>query len=630
MKIIILLLFCVTVFYFPATLFSDEMSDSQRARNFNGEYKKLYNSLKRTHVSKFVDPVIVSDLRKNLEILKHQSNSFNDPEKGYVKQCKKNYEQLESWFLKKVASAEKQNKGHVKNKVIKVKSSKKIETVKVADEKLKPLDYQNKRALGFFNKDYNRYLDSFNDPKPSQAKTLNNYIQKLENRLSKLTMKQHPEVMEASERLELLKTKLKLSGIVQEDQSEDWLSKNSAELKKLDYAKRSAFERGYRMIGIIQKDLDKKKKMVKITVQPKPGLQLETRLDDIMTDLKKNALNGHKLTLELSKKIELLRLDIKKEEKRELELFSQADKVGNIKNYPDFQKDLDWLHSVYKEYNERNIFRKGNEQLAQKLMSSYENDKSRCAELRKKYSQFMKSTIAPVRKTSELTRKFGYAEDYMEKFSKARKEYMKDAAPDIENALLNAKKMLDQAIREKRTAWFKGGLNQKLSIAGEKIEIFASVEGENSPKVKELRSKFELLKKTVENARGNLSNGLLESQKMPEDKYSGNDKQEILTQAVEKWENKYSSLKVLSKGISMRKWDRKTEWRKESLDPTKKYKVDFSEIQVWILVKTSEEIASSYIVELSKDHMKNDTFKVYVPDINGNVFKTDMLLKNVK
>lgn len=82
----------------------------------------------------------------------------------------------------------------------------------------------------------------------------------------------------------------------------------------------------------------------------------------------------------------------------------------------------------------------------------------------------------------------------------------------------------------------------------------------------------------------------------------------------------------------MRKWDRKTVWREQPLEPTKKYKVDFSSIQAWVITKTDEKVATKYIVEISKDHMKNDEFKVYVPeDLNSSgIFKTHMLLKNVK
>jgi hypothetical protein len=124
----------------------------------------------------------------------------------------------------------------------------------------------------------------------------------------------------------------------------------------------------------------------------------------------------------------------------------------------------------------------------------------------------------------------------------------------------------------------------------------------------------------------------LAAEPMPEDVYGGSDKAELLSLAESKWNAAHPDKKVLAKGISMRKWDRKTVWRKESLDPTKKYKVDFSEIQAWVITKTDERVATKYIVEISKDHTKGDALKVYVPeDLNSSgIFKTHMLLENVK
>jgi len=124
----------------------------------------------------------------------------------------------------------------------------------------------------------------------------------------------------------------------------------------------------------------------------------------------------------------------------------------------------------------------------------------------------------------------------------------------------------------------------------------------------------------------------LAAEPMPENVYQGGDKAQLLEMAQSRWNEKHPDKPVLAKGIAMRKWDRKTTWREESLDPTKKYKVDFSSIQVWVITKTDERVATQYIVEISKDHMKNDAFKVYVPEdlSSSGIFKTHMLLSNVK
>jgi len=124
----------------------------------------------------------------------------------------------------------------------------------------------------------------------------------------------------------------------------------------------------------------------------------------------------------------------------------------------------------------------------------------------------------------------------------------------------------------------------------------------------------------------------LAAEPMPEDAYQGSDKAQLLQMAQSKWNAAHPDKPLLAKGIAMSKWDRKTTWREESLDPNKKYKVDFSSIQVWVIAKTDERVATQYIVEISKDHMKKDEFKVYVPEDlqSSGIFKTHMLLSNVK
>jgi len=144
--------------------------------------------------------------------------------------------------------------------------------------------------------------------------------------------------------------------------------------------------------------------------------------------------------------------------------------------------------------------------------------------------------------------------------------------------------------------------------------------------------KMHAIIKQKEAAAAGPSDSQIAAEPMPEDAYNGSDKAELLQMAQTKWNASHPDKAILATGIAMRKWDRKTTWREQPLEPTKKYKVDFSSIQVWVIVKTDERIATQYIVEISKDHMKNDEFKVYVPEDlqSGGIFKTPMLLEKVR
>jgi hypothetical protein len=153
----------------------------------------------------------------------------------------------------------------------------------------------------------------------------------------------------------------------------------------------------------------------------------------------------------------------------------------------------------------------------------------------------------------------------------------------------------------------------------------------SSPKG-EANKKLQAIQKMKDAKSALPSESQLAAEPMPEDAYQGSDKAQLLELAEQKWNAQHPDKKILAKGIAMRKWDRKTVWREKPLEPTKKYKVDFSSIQAWVIAKTDDRIATQYIVEISKDHMNKDKFKVYVPkDLKSSgIFKTHMLLKNVK
>ncbi len=163
-------------------------------------------------------------------------------------------------------------------------------------------------------------------------------------------------------------------------------------------------------------------------------------------------------------------------------------------------------------------------------------------------------------------------------------------------------------------------------------QVQAKENAEKSSPQSEADKKLQAIQKMKSDKSALPGESQLAAEPMPEDAYQGSDKAQLLELAQTKWNAKHPDKEILAKGIAMRKWDRKTTMREESLDPRKKYKVDFSSIQAWVITKTDERVATQYIVEISKDHMKGDELKVYVPEDlqSSGIFKTHMLLENVK
>jgi hypothetical protein len=595
----------------------DSMTDAQLSKKYQNDYRTLSNELRRTHISKFIEDKVISDFKDKFANLKKVVDSLKDPK--YKTPFAANYTSLEKWFNKKVASANKQKKQHLANNAARDEAEKKR---KQQAEKNKPgqqtttvsktLDYQNKRALQFFNKDYQRYQADFQKIDPAKLDVLDGYISRLDNRFSKITAKKHPDVVKAESNLNALKEKL---NAVKKSRPANALSKEDEavhkEFQKLYQKNRVAYA------ALTPADLSN-------PIEAKYWGKILKQFDNIVKKFK-------------NLKTPVVKSDIKQLEKIRKKINSglKASESLSLANYPTYKQDLDFLNNLYKKYSKTNIFSEKNEALAKKLMSSYENDKKALDKLKKQYAGFIKGNAtanAPNYKVAgNMSRNMRNASDWFSKFEQAQKTYIENAVPDIEKLLKKTQDMVDQAVKEKRTAWFTGGgIQHNMTRTESRLNSFAVIKGEKNPQVKQLKVKFTKLSKDVKKAEETLKEEILASQKMPANAYRGRDKNTITSMAAKEWRKKHPGKPILAKGIAMPNWDRKTEWRYGSVDG-KRYKVDRSSLQVWVIVKTDNLIATQYIVEFSKNHTKRNKITINAPaNLQGNVFKTEMLLKNVR
>ena len=595
------------------------LTDAQIAKKYQTDYKALSNELRGTHISKFADEAVVTGFNKKFAELKNLVNSFKNAK--YKQSYSANCESLEKWYKKRVESAQAQAARHAgkdaaRAAVEKERQQKLAEQAaarqKGAAQPAAALDYQNKRSLGFFNKDYDRYLPEFDNITPANIPKLNGYVDRLENRLSKLTAKDHPEVVAARQKVDALKAKL---GEAQKGQP------SQASIQS-DQKAHKDFQRLYQRNRVALDALDPAE--LSKPAEAKHWKNVLKEFDAIVARFQNKDNPDVKKDIEMYGQI-----------KGKVESGLTASTKMDIKNYPDYDKDMDFLKALYDKYSVNKIFAKGNESLAKRLMADYDNDKKAYDELDKKYDVFIKgnqAAYAPAYKQAgAMKRNLRNARQWIDKFSKAKEEFIAGAGPRIEGLMAKAQEMVDKAVSEKRPEWFTGGGIQNTMIqAGGQLDSFAAIKGEDDPKVKELRGKYSRLSAQVKKAEGDLKESILAATQMPADAYSGGDEQKIISLAVKEWKKKHPDKAILAKGISMPNWERRTEWRYKSVDGTR-YKVDRSYLQVWVIVKTSGRIATQYFVELSKNHMQGDAITVNAPtNLQGDVFKTEMLLKNVK
>jgi len=325
------------------------MTDKQIADKYNKDYKTLANELKRTHISKFADDGVVSGFREKFADLKNLVDSFQSPK--YKQSFSANYKSLETYFNKKVDHAQRQVASRSQKDVARGKEAKQRQQKQskqappqqqAAVKPTAALDYQNKRALGFFKKDYDRYLPEFNNVTPANSQKLSGYIDRLENRLSKLTAKDHPAVVDAQQKVAALKSKLAATQQGQPSQASTQSDQNA----------HKEFQRLYQRNRVALDVLDPAE--LSKPAEAKHWKKVLKQFDDIVAKFQNKGNPDIKKDVQMYDQI-----------KAKVESGLTASTKLDIKNYPDYDKDMDFLKALYDKYSVDKIFTsKGNEAVA--------------------------------------------------------------------------------------------------------------------------------------------------------------------------------------------------------------------------------------------------------------------------
>ncbi len=102
---------------------------------------------------------------------------------------------------------------------------------------------------------------------------------------------------------------------------------------------------------------------------------------------------------------------------------------------------------------------------------------------------------------------------------------------------------------------------------------------------------------------------------MPKDVYQGEDKEVIINDVLIEWNKVHPDIPILAKGF-LRKWKREKRIEYVLGDPVKH---DYSRTVIWVIRKTSEDIATQHLADVKVDHANGDKRTVSVPeDLNAN------------
>ena len=218
-------------------------------------------------------------------------------------------------------------------------------------------------------------------------------------------------------------------------------------------------------------------------------------------------------------------------------------------------------------------------------------------------------------------------------------EYDKSIATFLAAAPGEIDKFCDEAIRlaksgvEKKKPLFfaeNGGVNQTIKQAENHFAVFAAI-APDTDGVKRSRTKIDDTRKSANQMGISILESILESNRVPEDKFAETDRTEVLKILTDSWSKNGNGAAALKIGVIDKQWTRKTKWVWSNGNSSWE-KVDESMVQGFIVVKLNDTQAAVWPVNLFKNHLAKDEIKAYmVFDVKGEVgVGSKVLLKNVE
>ena len=162
----------------PTTAPPAGMTDNQIIAKYNDGYRALSNDMKGTPFEKLADQSVVDGFKAKLADLKNLVESLQNPSNR--RSYEDHYQKVEANFDKRLAQAQarvaQQQPAPAPSQPEPQPAAQQPAPAAASAE----LDFQNKRNLGFFQKDYDRYVKEFDQITPANTPTLTGYIERLE------------------------------------------------------------------------------------------------------------------------------------------------------------------------------------------------------------------------------------------------------------------------------------------------------------------------------------------------------------------------------------------------------------------------------------------------------------------
>ncbi len=161
-------------------------------------------------------------------------------------------------------------------------------------------------------------------------------------------------------------------------------------------------------------------------------------------------------------------------------------------------------------------------------------------------------------------------------------------------------KLTDEAVANRRPAFFSGGIAQRVAEMKPKLELLRVVDPAQGARLSEALAGFEA---GLPEKQAALRDVIIASNAPAADLFRGPDRAAIIDAATRVWTKRQPGAKILTARIPAMDWKREVLWRWSG---TQWYKIDRSKIQMQLIVSHDDSLAIIRWHTVWKDHLEGD------------------------
>lgn len=270
-------------------------------------------------------------------------------------------------------------------------------------------------------------------------------------------------------------------------------------------------------------------------------------------------------------------------------------------NFPDLDKDLSRMKELSQQFNVAHWINDSPE-LAIPLIRQFPPAVEEYKRLVAKYGAVIAQQGPAGQQMSAAIKRWERVAGDLES---AMKQFVQEAPQSVGGHFDQAIKLAEQAVAEKKPAFFAGGVADQMRYAQVKMEVLEAITAGQGDVYASLKKRFEETAAKIASIEASLAEDIIRGNRLPPDRYAGADREQLVALVRARWLESNPKDEILAVRLIGTEWKRETRWEWSSGNRAWE-KVDRSRLQANVIVRMDESKALLGVVNLVKNHMEAD------------------------